>query len=117
VATWAQSQGLAVRSIDALAAEERIHALIVGEIDAAAAPNMRVTAYSIATTGFDAASSETTPEGWLRPAIVERAHADALRRLRGGGGGRPVVMPFQPEPEWTHLDAPVITAAFFGYGI
>ena len=116
LATWAQSHGLAVRSIDALAAEERIHTLIAGEIAAAATPQMRITAYLHTAGGFDTTSGETTPEGWLRPAVVERAHADALRHLRAGGG-RPVGAAVEPEADWAHLEDPLTAAAFHGYGI
>jgi long-subunit acyl-CoA synthetase (AMP-forming) len=113
VATWAQSQGLPIRSTEALEADDRVHALIAGEIAAAATSRTHVAAYLLAAGGFDTASGETTPEGWLRPAIVERAHATALQRLRRGSG-RPVAVAVTHPVERAPLADRLAAAAFHG---
>jgi long-subunit acyl-CoA synthetase (AMP-forming) len=116
VATWAQAQGEPVDSLKSLGADERVHTLIAGEIWAAATADSRITTYLLAAGGFDSASGEATPEGRLRPAIVERAHAAALQRLRAGGG-RVVAAAVEPEMDWEHLVDPLTAAVFRGYGI
>jgi hypothetical protein len=86
LAVWSSEQGLAARSSAALTDEPQIRALLAAEIAAAATSDARVTAWALAGPGFDVVSDERTPEGWLRPTPIERAHEAVWQRLGARSG-------------------------------